>query len=126
MKAINVALVLTAACLFGCASNQHAVDKSFSQAELSQKMAGESVDSSKISDANKDLDSAKVLKDQGEDESAMLLADKSSLEFRLAVAAAERDALKKEDERVEGELRSDVERKLLYQNILDNEVKGAK
>ena len=50
------------------------------------------------------------------------------LEYRLAVANAERDAAKKEDERVEKELRGDVERKLIYQSILDKEVKngGAK
>ena len=38
------------------------------------------------------------------------------------MATAERDAVKKEDARVESELRSDVERKLLYHGILDKEL----
>ena len=33
---------------------------------------------------------------------------------------------KKEDERVENELRGDVERKLIYQSILDQEVKNGR
>jgi hypothetical protein len=68
------------------------------------------------------------LQADGEEEEAAALAEQSSLEYRLAVANAERDAAKKEDERVEKELRGDVERKLIYQSILDKEVKngGAK
>ena len=78
--------------------------------------------------ANAKLDSAKALQADGEEEEAAALAEQSTLEYRLAVANAERDAAKKEDERVEKELRGDVERKLIYQSILDKEVKngGAK
>ena len=72
------------------------------------------------------LDSAKAKLADGEEEEAAALADQSALEYRLAIANAERDAVKKEDERVEKELRSDVERKLIYQSILDQETKGAK
>ena len=77
---------------------------------------------------NAKLDSAKALQADGEDEQAAALAEQSVLEYKLAVANAERDAAKKEDERVEKELRGDVERKLIYQSILDKEVKngGAK
>jgi len=73
--------------------------------------------------ANAKLDSAKALQQNGEDEQAIALADQSTLEYKLAIATAERDAAKKEDERVEKELRGDVERKLIYQSILDQETK---
>lgn len=59
--------------------------------------------------------------EQGKEDEAITMAEQSNLEYRLALATAERDAVKKDDERVEKELRADVERKLLYQSILDKE-----
>ena len=60
--------------------------------------------------------------------SHIALAEQSDLEYKLAIANAERDAAKSEDQKIEKELRNDVERKLIYQNILDQETKngGAK
>ena len=75
-------------------------------------------------------DSNKMIAQDAKVDAAQLeaLAEQSTLEYKLAIANAELDAAKKEDEKVEKELRGDVERKLLYQNILDQETKngGAK
>lgn len=85
-------------------------------------------DSAQIVSPNAKLDSAKALLAAGENEQAAALAEQSVMEYRLAVANAELETAKKEDERVEKELRDDVERKLIYQSILDQETKngGAK
>jgi len=125
--ATGLALV-AATFLSGCAGSVNA-GRSVSIAESTAGVAAEAkVDASKSESAKVKLDSAKALQAEGEDEQAIVLAEQSSLEYKLAIANAERDEAKKEDERVEGELRKDVERKLIYQNILDQETKngGAK
>lgn len=120
-------LALSVLALIGCASNQQAMDRSFAQAEGAKTMATEAnLDSATTAKATAYLDSAKSYKENGAEEEAIDAADLSALEYRAAVAKAERDALKKDDARIEGELRSDVERKILYQSILDQETKGAK
>ena len=132
-------LAVTAlAFLSGCAGSVNAgksvsiagsvnAGKSVSIAESTASVADEvKADASKTESAKVKLDSAKVLLEEGEEEQAAALAEQSALEYRLAVVTAERDAVKKEDERVEKDLRSDVERKLIYQSILDQETKGAK
>ena len=116
------------ATLSGCAGGVNAA-KSIEFADSNKTIAEEAkVEASQLESANAKLDSAKALQADGDEEEAAALAEQSSLEYRLAVANAELDAAKKEDEKVEKELRSDVERKLLYQNILDQETKngGAK
>ena len=122
-------LAVTAlAFLSGCAGSVNA-SKSIEFADANKTIAEEvKADASQMESANAKLDSAKALQADGEEEDAVALAEQSTLEYRLAVANAERDAAKKEDERVEKELRGDVERKLIYQSILDKEVKngGAK
>ena len=74
------------------------------------------------------MDSAKALQANGEEEQAAALAEESVLDYKLAIANAELKAAKTEDEKIEKELRGDVERKLIYQSILDQETKngGAK
>lgn len=127
MQLFKMTLALSALALIGCASNQQAMDRSFAQAESSKNMAAEAnLDSATTAKASAYLDSAKVYKENGDEEEAINAAELSSLEYRAAVANAERDALKKDDARLESELRSDVERKILYQSILDQETKGAK
>ena len=122
-------LAVTAlAFLSGCAGSVNAT-RSIEYASANKAIAEEAkADPAQVESTNAKLDSAKALQASGEDEQAAALAEQSALEYRLAVATAERDAAKKEDERVEKELRSDVERKLIYQSILDKEVKngGAK
>lgn len=120
--------VASLAVLSGCAGGVNA-SKSIEYANTNKAIADESsVCGDQYESATAKLDSAKALQASGKDEEAAILAEQSVLEYRLAIAIAERDAAKKEDERVEGELRDDVERKLIYQNILDQEVKngGAK
>ena len=120
--------VTALAFLSGCAGSVNA-SKSIEFADANKTIAEEvKADASQMESANAKLDSAKALQADGEEEEAAALAEQSTLEYRLAVANAERDAAKKEDERVEKELRGDVERKLIYQSILDKEVKngGAK
>lgn len=120
--------VTSLAFLSGCAGSVNA-SKSIEFADANKTIAEEvKADASQMESANAKLDSAKALQADGEEEEAAALAEQSTLEYRLAVANAERDAAKKEDERVEKELRGDVERKLIYQSILDKEVKngGAK
>ncbi|WP_290747126.1 hypothetical protein [Fibrobacter sp. UBA4309] len=118
--------VTVLAFLSGCAGSVNA-NKSVSIAESTASVADEAkVDASKTESAKVKLDSAKAKLADGEEEEAAALAEQSALEYRLAIANAERDAVKKEDERVEKELRNDVERKLIYQSILDQETKGAK
>ncbi len=116
------------AALSGCAGGVNAT-KSIEYADSNKTIAEEAkVDASQLESANAKLDSAKALQADGDEEEAAALAEQSTLEYKLAIANAELAAAKKEDEKVEKELRGDVERKLLYQNILDQETKngGAK
>lgn len=118
---------LAAVALVGCAGNQQAMERSMGQAESSKTLAEESkVPASLTETAAADLDSAKIFQENGEEEKAISAAEKSALEYKLSLLVQQRDELKKEDARIEKELRDDVERKLLYQNILDQELKGAK
>lgn len=127
MKFSKILFGISAVLLVGCAGNQQAVDRSIGQADAAKAMAEESkLPASATETASATLDSAKVFQQNGEEEQALAAAEKSSLEYRIALVSAERDSLKKADERLENELRNDVERKLLYQNILDQETKGAK
>ncbi len=119
---------LALATLSGCAGSVNAT-KSIEFADSNKAIAQEAnVEAAQLESANAKLDSAKALQADGDEEEAAALAEQSSLEYRLAIANAELDAAKKEDEKVEKELRGDVERKLLYQSILDQETKngGAK
>lgn len=127
MKLSRIVIGIAAVALVGCAGNQQAMERSLSQAEGVKTIADESkLDAASTANAAADLDSAKAYAEQGEEELAIAAAEKSALEYKLAVLSAERDSLKKADARLESELRSDVERKLIYQNILDQETKGAK
>jgi len=127
MKLSRIVIGIAAVALVGCAGNQQAMERSLSQAEGVKTIADESkLDAASTANAAADLDSAKAYAEQGEEELAIAAAEKSALEYKLAVLSAERDSLKKADARLESELRGDVERKLIYQNILDQETKGAK
>lgn len=120
--------IIALAALSGCAGGVNAT-KSIEFADSNKMIAQDAkVDAAQLESANAKLDSAKALQADGDEEEAAALAEQSSLEYKLAIANAELDAAKKEDEKVEKELRGDVERKLLYQNILDQETKngGAK
>ena len=116
---------LALATLSGCAGGVNA-QKSIDYADSNKTIAQEAnVDAAQIESANAKLDSAKALQADGEEEAAAALAEESVLEYKLAIANAERDAAKSEDQKVEKELRNDVERKLIYQSILDQETKKA-
>ncbi len=120
--------IIALAALSGCAGGVNAT-KSIEFADSNKTIAQEAnVEAAQLESANIKLDSAKALQADGDEEEAAALAEQSTLEYKLAIANAELDAAKKEDEKVEKELRGDVERKLLYQNILDQETKngGAK
>ena len=120
--------IIALAALSGCAGGVNAT-KSIEFADSNKTIAQEAkVDAAQLESANAKLDSAKALQADGDEEEAYALAEQSTLEYKLAIANAELAAAKKEDEKVEKELRGDVERKLLYQNILDQETKngGAK
>lgn len=120
--------IIALAALSGCAGGVNAT-KSIEFADSNKTIAQEAnVDAAQLESANIKLDSAKALQADGDEEEAAALAEQSSLEYKLAIANAELDAAKKEDEKVEKELRGDVERKLIYQSILDQETKngGAK
>ena len=120
--------IIALAALSGCAGGVNAT-KSIEFADSNKTIAQEAkVDAAQLESANIKLDSAKALQADGDEEEAYALAEQSTLEYKLAIANAELAAAKKEDEKVEKELRGDVERKLLYQNILDQETKngGAK
>ena len=119
---------LALAAFSGCAGGVNAT-KSIKYADSNKTIAEEAkADPAQIEVANAKLDSAKALQANGEEEQAAALAEESVLDYRLAVANAELKAAKTEDEKVEKELRGDVERKLIYQSILDQEIKngGAK
>lgn len=120
--------IIALAALSGCAGGVNAT-KSIEFADSNKTIAQEAkVEAAQLESANIKLDSAKALQADGDEEEAYALAEQSTLEYKLAIANAELAAAKKEDEKVEKELRGDVERKLLYQNILDQETKngGAK
>jgi hypothetical protein len=120
--------IIALAALSGCAGGVNAT-KSIEFADSNKTIAQEAnVEAAQLESANIKLDSAKALQADGDEEEAAALAEQSTLEYKLAIANAELAAAKKEDEKVEKELRGDVERKLLYQNILDQESKngGAK
>lgn len=109
--------------LTACAGGVNA-NKSLGTADATASIAADAkIEPAKTDAAKAKLDSAKALQQSGEEEQAAALAEESALEYRLAIATAERDEVKKEDERVEKELRGDVERKLIYQSILDKETK---
>lgn len=114
--------------LSGCAASVNAT-KSIEVADSNKAIAEETkADPAQIEAANAKLDSAKALQANGEEEQAAALAEESVLDYKLAIANAELKAAKTEDEKIEKELRGDVERKLIYQSILDQETRngGAK
>lgn len=107
----------------GCAGGASAI-KPITEAETTMGIANDAkLAPAQTTNAKASLDKAQKLLQEGEQEEAAALADQSTLEFKLALATVERDEAKKEDERVEKELRTDVERKLIYQSILDQETK---
>lgn len=117
------------AALTGCAGSQNSLNNSMGKTEATMALAQQSnVDPTITASATSKIDSAKVLKEDGENEKAQALLEQSELDLRLAIATSERDQVKKEDQKVENDLRADVERKLLYQSILDKETnkEGAK
>lgn len=125
MKANKIACCLSLvafAALTGCAGNHGPLNNSMGKTEATMNLAKENnADPTTTASATAKIDSAKALKDAGKDELAQDLLDQGELELLQAIANAERDAALKEDQKVEAELRSDVERKLLYQSILDKE-----
>ena len=127
---MKIKMFLLGSCLMayaGCAVNQHAMSRSMEQTESTGAIAAEgAADSTLTQSAGVHLDSAKVYMKQKKEQETLMALEASRLEYRLAILRAEQDSLKAEDDRVENELRADVERKLLYQNILDNENKEAK
>lgn len=121
-RALGLAMAGSLLILSGCASNQHMVDRSVNKAEGSKALATEAkLESASTANADSQLEFAKASQKIQKGDLAVMAADRSSLEYRLALLTAERDSLKKQDEQLENDLRSDVERKLLYQNILDQE-----
>lgn len=106
-----------ASLLIGCAGVS--ANKELTKADATAKIA----ETSKVdaSNAKTTLDSAKTLSQNGEEEESIRVASQSTLLFRLAIAENENAKAKAEDKRVENELRADVERKLIYQNILEEE-----
>ncbi len=122
MKAKNLALGAALVALCSCASNQPAIERSFGEAEGAKNIiAGVDADAKVLSAADAKLDSAKALKEAGAEAEAISVARQSALEYRLAVAVAERDSLKKSDERLEADLKADEKRKAQYQEILNKE-----
>lgn len=122
-KVIVCSLSLAAfAALTGCAGNHGPLNNSIGKTEATMAVAREnSVNPTATASATAKIDSARVLKEAGEEEQAQVLLEQSELELLLAIATSERDAAKAEDQKVEADLRADVERKLLYQSILDKE-----
>ena len=127
---MNIKMFLLAGCMVafaGCAVNQHAMSRSMEQTESTRAIAADgAADSTLTQNAAVHLDSAKAYMKKKKEQETLMALEASRLEYRLAILRAEQDSLKAEDDRVESELRADVERKLLYQNILDNENKEAK
>ncbi len=115
---------LALAALSGCAGGVNA-NKAIGQADNSKSLAEElKINPTQIESANAKLDSAKALQADGEDEQAIALAEQSDLEYKLAIATAELDAAKRENDKVEKELKDDIERQKSYQKVLDNETKN--
>lgn len=125
MKLRALAVGAAVATLFGCASNQQAIDRSMGEASASQLIAAE-MNAKASPAAQASLDSAKVLQENGDEEEAVVMADMSSLEYKLAIYTAERDDAKKQDESLEKALRADQDRKAAYQKALDQATKGGK
>jgi hypothetical protein len=110
--------------IMGCASHQAVVDTSIQEAELIGKIAkAEKLDTTKTHAARMSLEKAKNYRTEKEYEKAWASADQSLLEYKLAFALATRDSVVREDSLLTNALRADMERKLLYQNILENEIK---
>lgn len=117
------ATIAAVAVLSGCASGVSA-NRQLTNA-LATKTIADSAGLSKVQThkAQAKLDSAIKLKQDENEQQALYMAEQSALEYRLALAVAERDSVKKEDARIETELKNDEKRKLLYQNILNSEIK---
>lgn len=127
MKFTHLMIGLAGFALVGCATTQQAMDRSMMQAEGSKTIATDAgLDSASTQAAAAHLDSANAYKTAKKQQEATNAASLSVLEYRLALINAEKDSLQKEDARLEEDLRNDVERKILYQNILDNEGKEGK
>lgn len=122
MKVKDLALGAALIALCSCAGNQPVIERSFGEAEGAKSIiAGVDADAKVLSAADAKLDSAKALKESGSDAEAITVARQSALEYRLAIAVAERDSLKKMDERLEKDLKDDEKRKDQYQEVLNNE-----
>ena len=111
------------ALMSGCAGVN--ASKSIETATATKSVADDAkIDPAQLQSTNGKLEEAQKQQENGEDEQAIALAEQSTLEYKLAIATAERDEAVKEDERLEKELRGDVERKLIYQSIRDQETKN--
>lgn len=125
MKYKTLALVAVAAALCSCASNQQVLARSMGQAETSASIAKQTkLNNSATASAEKKMDVAKEYEANGEEEQAAVIADLSSLEYRLALLSAERDDVKKQNEKLEKNLREDQKRLAQYQMYLDKEMGG--
>lgn len=125
MKYKTLALVAVAAALCSCASNQQVLARSMGQAETSASIAKQTkLNNSATASAEKKMDVAKEYVANGEEEQAAVIADLSSLEYRLALLSAERDDVKKQNEKLEKNLREDQKRLAQYQMYLDKEMGG--
>lgn len=125
MKYKTLALVAVAAALCSCASNQQVLARSMGQAETSASIAKQTkLNNSATASAEKKMDVAKEYESNGEEEQAAVIADLSSLEYRLALLSAERDDVKKQNEKLEKNLREDQKRLAQYQMYLDKEMGG--
>ena len=123
-KLLACSIALALAALTGCSSSQNAVNRSLGKAEATQAFAVENnIDASVTSNASSKLESAKALKNDGKEEEAEALAEQSELDLRLAIAKSENEAAKNDDKKLEEALRADEERKVLYQSILDKEIR---
>ena len=90
--------IIALAALSGCAGGVNAT-KSIEFADSNKTIAEEAkVEASQLESANAKLDSAKALQADGDEEEAYALAEQSTLEYKLAIANAELDAAKKEDD----------------------------
>lgn len=125
MKFKNLALGAIAAMLCSCASNQQVLARSMGQAETSASIAKQAkLNNSTTASASKKMDMAKEYEANGDEEQAAVIADLSSLEYRLALLTAERDDVKKQNEKLEKNLREDQKRLAQYQMYLDKEMGG--
>lgn len=112
------------AALTGCSGSQSAINRSLGQAEATRILTTDNkLDINIKSSANSKLENARALKEDGKIEEAQALAEQSELEMRLAIAKSENEAAKNDDKKLEEALRADEERKVLYQSILDKEIR---